>query len=103
MRSLYSVLVLAGVVFAEFGVAPNASPDLPSDASLQIDILLPANQDCTLKATNGQKVQVHYTGWSLKSGDKFDSSYDRKTPLPFTLGASQVIKGKLNEMFRFHS
>jgi FKBP-type peptidyl-prolyl cis-trans isomerase len=44
-------------------------------------------------AAKGNTVKVNYTGWLLEEGVKFDSSYDRKQPLEFTLGAGQVIKG----------
>ena len=48
--------------------------------------------DCTKVAKSGDKVEVHYKG-TLTDGTKFDASYDRGTPLPFTLGAGQVIQG----------
>ena len=47
-------------------------------------------------ARAGNKVSVHYTGWLSDNGakgKKFDSSVDRGQPLPFTLGAHQVIAG----------
>jgi len=47
-------------------------------------------------ARAGNKVSVHYTGWLSDNGakgKKFDSSFDRGQPLPFMLGAHQVIAG----------
>jgi FKBP-type peptidyl-prolyl cis-trans isomerase len=43
-------------------------------------------------AKNGSHVKVHYTGW-LTTGKKFDSSVDAHTPLDFTIGQAEVIKG----------
>lgn len=43
------------------------------------------------QAQNGDKVKVHYHG-KLRSGETFDTSEGR-TPLEFTLGEGQVIKG----------
>nr|WP_271206092.1 FKBP-type peptidyl-prolyl cis-trans isomerase [Methylopila jiangsuensis] len=48
------------------------------------------------EAAPGKTVQVHYTGWLDKGGEKgakFDSSRDRGDPFDFRLGAGQVIQG----------
>eukprot|EP01035_Chromulina_nebulosa_P019057 gene19057-24879_t len=43
----------------------------------------------------GDTVRVHYTGWldGFESEKKFDSSYDRRSPLVFKVGVRQVIAG----------
>lgn len=43
----------------------------------------------------GDTVKVHYTGWleDFDSEKKFDSSYDRRSPLVFKVGVRQVIAG----------
>lgn len=49
-------------------------------------------------ATPGQTVRIHYTGWldGFDSEKKFDSSYDRRTPLAFKVGVGQVISGNID-------
>ncbi|MEV7871965.1 FKBP-type peptidyl-prolyl cis-trans isomerase [Streptomyces sp. NPDC088124] len=44
-------------------------------------------------AAPGANVQVHYVGVAFSTGEEFDSSWNRGAPLPFTLGAGQVIAG----------
>lgn len=44
------------------------------------------------QATKGSGVSVHYKG-QLVDGSVFDSSYQRKEPIDFTIGVGQVISG----------
>lgn len=44
------------------------------------------------QATKGAMVSVHYKG-QLLNGQVFDSSYQRKEPIDFTIGVGQVIPG----------
>ncbi|WP_432060476.1 FKBP-type peptidyl-prolyl cis-trans isomerase [Streptomyces sp. S1] len=44
-------------------------------------------------AEAGDAVQVHYVGVAFSTGEEFDASWNRGTPLGFQLGIGQVIKG----------
>ncbi|KAG5640615.1 hypothetical protein DXG03_007908 [Asterophora parasitica] len=74
-------LLLAAVAFAA---------EVPTE--LQIDTTFKP-EDCSVNAGKGDAIQVHYTGTLFDSGVKFDSSLDRNSPLPLTLGIGQVIRG----------
>ncbi len=50
------------------------------------------NQGTGNAIKNGDTTVINYNG-TFENGSKFDSSYDRKTPLTFVLGAGQLIKG----------
>jgi peptidylprolyl isomerase len=45
------------------------------------------------EAVAGSKVSVHYVGVAFRSGEEFDSSWDRGQPFQFKLGKGQVIPG----------
>ncbi|RVU25272.1 FKBP-type peptidyl-prolyl cis-trans isomerase [Streptomyces antnestii] len=44
-------------------------------------------------AKAGDNVKVHYVGVAFSTGEEFDSSWNRGTPLQFKLGIGQVIAG----------
>ncbi|MFG2782066.1 FKBP-type peptidyl-prolyl cis-trans isomerase [Streptomyces prunicolor] len=41
----------------------------------------------------GDFVKVHYVGVAFSTGEEFDASWNRGTPLDFQLGVGQVIQG----------
>jgi peptidylprolyl isomerase len=44
-------------------------------------------------AKAGDTVSVHYVGVTFSTGEEFDASWNRGTPLQFRLGVGQVISG----------
>ncbi|GGW90791.1 FKBP-type peptidyl-prolyl cis-trans isomerase [Streptomyces chryseus] len=44
-------------------------------------------------AKAGHNVKVHYVGVAFSTGEEFDSSWNRGTPLQFPLGGGRVIAG----------
>lgn len=45
------------------------------------------------EATPGSTVSAHYVGVAWSTGEEFDASWNRGTPLPLTVGVGQVIAG----------
>ncbi|MFE6285241.1 FKBP-type peptidyl-prolyl cis-trans isomerase [Streptomyces sp. NPDC057877] len=45
------------------------------------------------EAKAGDTVSVHYVGVAFSTGEEFDASWNRGTPLKFQLGIGQVIAG----------
>ncbi|KAL1507834.1 hypothetical protein AB1Y20_007442 [Prymnesium parvum] len=41
----------------------------------------------------GDKLEIHYRGTLVETGQEFDSSYARGKPFSFTVGVGEVIKG----------
>lgn len=45
------------------------------------------------EAKAGSPIEVHYVGVAFSTGEEFDASWNRGTPLAFNLGTGRVIKG----------
>jgi peptidylprolyl isomerase len=67
-----------------------ATPTGEPPADLQIDDITVGDGD---EARPGQTVSVHYVGVAFSNGKEFDSSWSRREPFDFRLGAGQVIAG----------
>ncbi|MFD5510142.1 FKBP-type peptidyl-prolyl cis-trans isomerase [Streptomyces sp. NPDC127051] len=65
-------------------------PDFPVPADLVIEDIWEGEG---AEATAGNKVSVHYVGVAYSTGEEFDASWNRGTPLQFILGIGQVIAG----------
>lgn len=84
-----SRVIVLFLLFPLMGIVSEAEAD--SKKKLQIGIKKRVD-NCSRKSVKGDLLHMHYTG-KLEDGTVFDSSYDRKEPLTFTLGFGQVIKG----------
>ena len=65
-------------------------PDGPPPTELEVTDLTEGD---VAEATAGSTVSVHYVGVAHSTGEQFDASYDRGSPLQFRLGVGQVISG----------
>ena len=65
---------------------PGAEP--PADL-----VIIDVTEGGGAEATSGSTVSVHYVGVAHSTGEEFDASYNRGTPLQFRIGVGQVIQG----------
>jgi peptidylprolyl isomerase len=65
---------------------PGAEP--PADL-----VVIDVTEGDGAEATSGSTVSVHYVGVAHSTGEEFDASYNRGTPLQFRIGVGQVIQG----------
>jgi len=102
------IFACSGTVFAQQeNTAPTEITAQPTPETKSEAVPTPAPQvtitDIKIgtgaEAADGQKLAVHYTGWLYDAkapnnhGKKFDSSYDRGTPITIRLGEHRVIAG----------
>lgn len=66
-------------------------PDAKQSASGLVYVI--ENEGEGDKPSSGSKCSVHYTGTFRKSGDKFDSSRDRGTPMDFQYMVQRMVPG----------
>ncbi len=65
-------------------------PDGPAPSELEVTDLQVGDG---AEASAGSTVSVHYVGVAFSTGEQFDASWDRGSPLQFRLGVGQVIAG----------
>ncbi|MDA1241479.1 MAG: FKBP-type peptidyl-prolyl cis-trans isomerase, partial [Chloroflexi bacterium] len=82
-------MALIAAVLSGCGAAQDAPPPAETEVIPAVTVT-PAAQEVGM-AQAGDRVSVHYRG-TLDSGEEFDSSQGRD-PLPFTIGAGEVIAG----------
>lgn len=98
-RFLHTITTTAKTLFAIAGVSTTlltqpvlAADFITTDSGLKYSDVVRGEGK---SAVPGDTVRVHYTGWldNFESDKKFDSSYDRRSPLTFKVGTKQVISG----------
>jgi len=88
--AVLSLIPLPSEKPASAAAAPEEYVYLTSASGLQYCDVREGDGDAP---TKGESIRAHYTGRLASNGRKFDSSYDRGSPLSFKVGVGMVIKG----------
>ena len=78
------------------GFDPNTTKpeiDFPGDEAPSDLVIEDLKEGDGREAKAGDTVLAHYVGVAHSTGEEFDASYNRGTPLQFRLGIGQVISG----------
>lgn len=76
-----------------FPLLPILTLLLPLALGAEVTTDYTVTNECSRKTQRGDSISVHYRGTLASDGSEFDASYNRGTPLDFTVGKGQVIKG----------
>lgn len=99
-RSIGSIPANSTLIFEVEFMDVKEAPKMWDIKGLKVDstasglkyIVVSKPKATTMKAENGKRVSVHYSGF-FENGKLFDSSVQREQPIEFILGTGQVIKG----------
>jgi peptidylprolyl isomerase len=74
-------------------LAANGKPTItvPSTAAPAQLVVQPLIKGAGPVVASGQTITVHYTGVIWANGKQFDSSWDRREPVDFSIGTGKVI------------
>ncbi len=86
----FLLLVALALIVTACGSDEGAADGATSGVELCSTTVETAGAGMTVQ--DGDAVEIHYQG-TLDDGEQFDSSYDRGTPLSFTVASGQVITG----------
>lgn len=83
----------AGLPTVAFDSTKGPTITVPKTAASTSLVIQPLVQGTGATVAKGQSVTVHYTGVTYSTGEVFDSSWTKKAPFTFTIGAGRVIPG----------
>ncbi len=92
MLKLWKICILLCLLYLSTFIQVNSKEDLPFESSLRIGIKR-RGTDCSLRASEGDTLVIHYVGEYYVTNIVFDSSKERQKPLTLVLGEYLTMLG----------